>query len=210
MDQQTYSLALSPSDPSWPSMIQTTDIPGLLIYQRDTFSDDRGFFREAVELRDMEKVLGKQITITQWNHSNSVPGVIRGFHSEPWEKLIYVVRGQAMSVIVDLRTDSPTFGKTVKILLGENDRKTIYLPKGMGNSFANVGDTDLEYLYLITGYFEGKPTPAVSWQDPMLTRQFGGWPIEKPIVSEKDMSYPTLKEKYGSEVDFSQFPWLKD
>lgn len=210
MQQNPYTLALSPQEPAWPEMVQTTDIPGLLIYQRDTFSDDRGFFREAVELRDLEKVLGKQITITQWNHSKSIPGVVRGFHAEPWEKLIYVAKGQGMSVIVDLRTDSPTFGKTVKILLGENDRKTIYLPKGMGNSFANIGDTDMEYLYLITGYFEGKPTPAVSWQDPMLTRQFGGWPIERPIVSEKDISYPTLKEKYGSEVDFSKFPWLEE
>lgn len=205
-----YKLALSPTDEAWPAMIQTTDIPGLLIYQRPTFSDERGFFREAVELHDLEKVLGKKIEITQWNHSQSIPRVVRGFHAEPWEKLIYVVKGQGMSVIVDLRTDSPTFGKTVKILLGENDRKTIYLPKGMGNSFANIGDTDLEYLYLITGYFEGKPTPAVSWQDPMLSRQFGGWPIEKPIVSEKDMSYPTLKEKYGNEVDFSKFPWLEE
>lgn len=210
MDAQKYALKMTPQDPQWPTMIETTDIPDLLIYNRETFSDNRGFFREAVELRDIEKVLGKKIEITQWNHSMSVPKVIRGFHAEPWEKLIYVTRGQAMSVIVDLRTDSPTFGKTVKILLGENDRKTVYLPKGMGNSFANVGESDVEYLYLITGYFEGLPTPAVSWQDPMLTRQFGGWPIENPIVSDKDMSYPTLKEVFGDKVDFSQFPWLQE
>jgi dTDP-4-dehydrorhamnose 3,5-epimerase len=205
-----YKLALDPQHSDWPPMITTTDIPGLLIYERDTFSDNRGFFREPVELRDLEKVLGKQITIRQWNHSQSHPNVIRGFHSEPWEKLIYVVKGSVMSVVVDLRTDSPAFGKAVKFTLGENDRKTLYLPKGMGNSFANIGSTDAEYLYLITDYFEGKPTPAVSWQDPVLTKQFGGWPIENPIVSEKDMSYPTLKEKFGSEVDFSKFPWLKE
>jgi len=209
MDKQ-FSLALEPDSSEWPTMIQTTDIPGLLIYQRETFSDNRGFFHEAVELRDFEKVLGKKITITQWNHSQSHPNVIRGFHSEPWEKLIYVVKGEVMSVIVDFRIDSPTFGKAVKILLGENDRKTVYLPKGMGNSFCNIGKTDAEYLYLITDYFEGKPTPAVSWQDPVLTRQFGGWPIQNPIVSDKDMSYPTLKEKFKDEVDFSKFPWLKE
>jgi dTDP-4-dehydrorhamnose 3,5-epimerase len=205
----TYKLALEPKSLDWPKMIHTTDIPGLLIYERETFSDNRGFFREAVELRDLEKVLGKKITITQWNHSQSHPNVIRGFHSEPWEKLIYVVKGEVMAVIVDFRTDSPAFGKAVKIMLGKNDRKTIYLPKGMGNSFCNTGDTDSEYLYLITGYFEGKPTPAVSWQDPMLTKQFGGWPVKNPIVSKKDMSYPTLREKFGKEVDFSKFEWLK-
>lgn len=205
-----YKLAIEPENPEWPQMIQTTEIPGLLIYKRETFSDNRGFFREAVELRDLEKVLGKKIEITQWNHSQSKPNVIRGFHSEPWEKLIYVVKGEVMSVIVDFRTDSPAFGKAVKIMLGENDRKTVYLPKGMGNSFCNVGKEESEYLYLITDYFEGKPTPAVNWNDPMLTKQFGGWPIENTIVSKKDMSYPTLQEKFGNEVDFSNFPWLKE
>jgi dTDP-4-dehydrorhamnose 3,5-epimerase len=205
-----YKLALEPDSPDWPKMIKTTEIPGLLIYERETFSDNRGFFREALELRDLEKVLGKTITITQWNHSQSHPKVVRGFHSEPWEKLIYVVKGQVMSVIIDFRTDSPAFGKAVKILLGENDRKTVYLPKGMGNSFCNLGKGDAEYLYLITGYFENQPTPAVNWNDPMLTKQFGGWPIIDPIVSEKDMNYPTLKEKFGKEVDFSKFEWLKE
>jgi len=205
-----YKLALEPDSPDWPKMIQTTEIPGLLIYERETFSDNRGFFREAAELRDLEKVLGRKITITQWNHSQSHPHVIRGFHSEPWEKLIYIVKGDVMAVIVDFRTDSSTFGKAVKIMLGEKERKTIYLPKGMGNSFCNVGETDSEYLYLITDYFEGKPTPAVSWQDRVLTRQFGGWPVTNPIVSDKDMSYPTLKEKFGHEVDFSKFPWLEE
>ena len=205
-----YKLAIEPDNPDWPKTITTTEIPGLLISERETFSDNRGFFREAVELRDLEKVLGEKISITQWNHSQSHPKVVRGFHSEPWKKIIYVVKGEVMSVIIDFRTDSPTFGKAVKILLGEKRRKTIYLPKGMGNSYCNLGTEDAEYLYMITDYFEGKPTPAVNWNDPVLTRQFGGWPIENPIVSEKDLGYPTLKEKFGNEVDFSKFEWLKE
>ena len=205
-----YQPVLDPQSPEWPKMITTTDIQGLLIYERETFSDDRGFFREPVELRDLEKVLGKQITIKQWNHSKSQPKVIRGIHAEEWDKIIYVPKGLVMSVIVDFRTDSPTFGKAVKTILGDNNRKTIYLPKGMGNSFANIGDTDAEYLYLVTDYYEGKPTPAVSWQDPLLTKQFGGWPIDNPIVSEADRKHPTLKEKFGDDVDFSQFPWLQE
>ena len=206
----SYKLAVSPESSEWPKFIKTTEIPGLLISQRETFEDNRGFFHEAVELRDFEKVLGKKINITQWNHSKSHPKVIRGFHSEPWEKILYVVRGNALSVIVDFRTDSPTFGKAIKITLGENDRKTIYLPLGMGNSFCALGDKDTEYMYMITGYFEGKPIPAVSFKDPVLTKQFGGWPIESPIVSDKDMNYPTIKEKFGDMVDFSKFPWLNE
>lgn len=205
-----YNLVLSPADPDFPKMIQTTEIPGLLIYQRETYEDERGFFKEIVELRDIEKVLGKKINVTQWNHSKSVPNVIRGFHSEPWEKIIYVAKGNALAVIVDFRTDSPTFGKVVKIPLGEDNRNTIYLPIGMGNGFCSLEDVDAEYMYMITGYFEGKPTPAVSYKDPILTKQFGGWPLTNPIVSQKDESYPTLKEKFGEEVDFSKFPWLKE
>jgi len=190
-------------------MIKTTEIPGLLIYEREAHADDRGFFKEIVEIRDLEKVLDKKITITQWNHSRSKPRVIRGFHSEPWEKIVYATRGEVLAVIVDLRIDSPTFGKTVKIELGEDSKKAIYLPYGMGNSFCNIGTTDVEYLYMITGYFEDKPTPAINYNDPLLTKQFGGWPISDPIVSDKDMNYPTLKEKFAAEVDFSKFPWLQ-
>lgn len=204
-----YDFAISSEDASWPKMIKETEIPGLLIYQREVFEDNRGFFHEIIKLRDIEKVIGKKINIVQSNHARSYPGVIRGFHAEPWEKIVYVASGEVMAVIVDFRVDSPTFGKAVKIMLGDKNRNTLYLPEGMGNSFCAVGDEKVEYIYHITQYFEGKPTPAVSYNDPLITKQFGGWPIDNPIVSEKDKSYPTLKEKFGNLVDFSKFPWLQ-
>lgn len=192
------------------SIVKTTEIPGLLVYERPYFEDNRGFFKEIVELRDLEKILGKEIHVKQWNHARSVPNVIRGFHSEPWEKIIYVSTGTALSVIVDFRIDSPTFGKALKFELGENTQRALYLPLGMGNSVCVTGDKTVDYFYLITQYFEGKPTPAVFYKDPILTRQFGGWPVTNPIVSEKDQNYPTLKEKFGDLVDFSRFPWLQE
>jgi len=210
MNTNPFALALERNDPSWPQAIETTAIPGLLISKRQTSTDNRGFFREAIELRDLELVLGKKINVTQWNHSQSHPDVIRGFHSEPWEKIIYVVKGNVIGVIVDFRTDSPTFGKALKFELGENNPITLYLPKGMGNSICNPEKEDAEYLYMITDYFEGKPTPAVNWNDPLLTRQFGGWPVSHPTISEKDKKYPTLREKFSQTIDFSQFPWLKE
>lgn len=188
--------------------IEKTEIPGLLLYKREVFNDGRGFFHEIVELRDLEKVLDKKINVVQANHARSKPGVIRGFHAEPWEKIIYVTKGQVLSVIADFRTDSPTFGKALKFELGDNTNNTIYLPKGMGNAMCVLGGEDAEYIYLITDYFQGRPTPAVFYNDPMLTKQFGGWPVNNPIVSEKDKNYPTLKDKFAEEVDFSKFPWL--
>lgn len=204
-----FSLAIQPDDPQWPSAITPTEIPNLLVYQRQPATDNRGFFYEPIEKRDLEKVFGTSIDIKQWNHSRSLPNVIRGFHAEPWDKIVYVASGKALAVIVDLRVDSPAFGKTLKFELGEDNRRALFLPEGMGNSFCSLGDQPTDYLYLITGYFEGKPTPAVFYNDPMLTQQFGGWPIKNPIVSEKDAQYPTLKEKFGNEVDFTKFPWLQ-
>ncbi len=210
MDNNPYKLAISPDDPSWPKMIQTTQIPGILIYERQTFPDERGFFREVVEVRDLEKVLGKKISTVQWNHASSHPRVIRGFHAEPWEKMIYVVKGEVMAVLVDFRTDSPTFGKAIKIIMDDKSHKTIYLPLGIGNSYCNLGNEDCEYMYLVTDYYADKPTPSVNLEDPLLVRQFGGWPVENPIISEKDKQNPMFKEKFAGQIDFSQFIWLNE
>ena len=210
MANMNSPFVISPDSPDWPRMVETTDIPGILTYERETFTDERGFFREVVELRDIEKVLGHTLEVKQWNHSQSIPKVIRGFHAEPWEKLIYVVTGTIMSVFVDFRTDSKTFGKAITMTLSEENRKLVYLPLGIGNSYCNIGDTAAEYMYLVTDYYAGKPTPAVLWNDPIITNQFGGWKVENPLISEKDLNHPTLKEKFGSVVDFSKFPWLKD
>ena len=205
-----YSLALDSNSPEWPQMIQTTEIPQLLTYDRQSFPDDRGFFKEIVELRDLEKVLGKEITLVQANHSNSYPNVIRGFHSESWEKIIYVTRGTVKAVFVDLRTDSHTFGKAITLTFSDDNRKAVYLPKGIGNSYANIGQEDAEYIYMVTDYYKGEKTPAVNLNDPVLTKQFGGWGLENPIISDADKNHPTLKEKFGNEVDFTKFAWLNE
>ncbi|HSW96206.1 MAG TPA: dTDP-4-dehydrorhamnose 3,5-epimerase family protein [Candidatus Saccharimonadales bacterium] len=203
-----FQLSMQPSDSNWPAMIATTDIPGLLVYERQTFEDNRGFFREAMEKRDLETVFNKKIDIVQWNHSRSLPGVTRGFHAEPWDKIIYAATGNVLSVIVDLRIDSPAFGKVLTFEIGGEKKRTLFLPEGLGNAYCCQGDIPADYFYLTTDYYAGKPTPAVSLTDPMLTSQFGGWKVKNPIISEKDMQTPTLAEKFGSEIDFSRFPWL--
>ena len=193
-----------------PSFVETTEIPGLLVCKRPTVDDERGFFREAIELRDYERALKKKIDVVQWNHSRSHSGVIRGFHAEPWDKIIYVPDGNVMAAIADFRTDSPTFGKVLTFQLGDENRQTLYVPQGLANSFCALGGQDANYMYLVTAYYAGKPTPIVAWNDPILTSQFGGWPVENPIMSpkDKDIHNPTLKEKFGNQVDFSKFPWL--
>ncbi len=205
MEQRSKPEAAPQETSSW---VQSTAIADLLVYERPTFPDARGFFREAVEKRDLEAALGRQIAVVQWNHSRSVPGVLRGFHAEPWEKMIYVAHGEVLAAIVDLRVDSPSFGKVVTIELGEQHRRTVFLPLGMGNAFCVTGNEPADYLYLVTAYYEGKPTSAVSLLDPLLVRQFGGWPVAQPIISDKDAQHPTLAAQYADRVDFNRFPWL--
>jgi dTDP-4-dehydrorhamnose 3,5-epimerase len=207
--ETTYSLTIDPNSPEWPDIIQTTEIPQLLLYERPTFPDNRGLFKEIVELRDLETVLGKEIHIVQANHSKSIPRVIRGIHSEPWEKIIYVPKGTVKAVFVDLRTDSPVFGKAITITFSDTNRKAVYLPKGIGNSYANIGEEDAEYIYMVTDYYKGEKTPAINLNDPLLTKQFGGWGIENPIISDADKNHPTLQEKFGNEIDLNAYSWLK-
>lgn len=204
------ALALAPDDPRWPPMVTTTEIPGLLIYERPTFADERGFFREPLEKRDLEAVLGRDLTVVQWNHSRSLPGVIRGFHAEPWEKLVYVAHGTVLAAIVDLRVASPAFGRVVTVGLGGDHPRTLFLPLGLGNAFAVTGTEPADYLYLVTAYYDPRPAPAVSVLDPRLTRQFGGWPVAAPIISDKDRAHPTLAARFGDRVDFAAYPWLRD
>ena len=185
-----------------------TDIEGLLVLERSIMDDERGFFREVLEKRDIEATTGKKIEIVQWNHSRSKPGVIRGIHAEPWDKIVYCVHGSVLAVAVDLRVGSSTFGKVFSKELGESNMCALYIPQGVANSFCVLGSESADYSYLVTAYYEGKPTPAIFWNDPLITKQFGGWPIKNPVVSDKDKNYPTLNEKFGGEVDFSKYPWL--
>lgn len=190
------------------SRVVPTDVKDLLVIKMPTFGDERGFFREVLELRDLESYLNKKIEVVQWNHSRSKPGVVRGIHAEPWDKIVYCASGSVLAVVVDLRTDSATFGKVFSQKLGGGELTALYLPNGIANSFCVLGEKPSDYCYLVTSYYEGKPTPAISWNDPMILKQFGGWPVENPVVSDKDKAHPTLKEKFGGEVDFSKYPWL--
>src|SRR5438552_2406267 len=94
------------------SYVSTGSIPGMIIVERPTKIDDRGFFRE-VERRgpDVDAVLQMTVEHRQWNHSRSVRGVLRGIHVARWTKCVYVVRGEAQAVVVDLRQESPQFGR---------------------------------------------------------------------------------------------------
>lgn len=173
--------------------IKKTSIPGLLILERPTFDDERGFFREVFHLNELEEALGHEFKPIQWNHSRSKPRVLRGQHAENWNKLIYPVSGELFASIVDIRPDRETFGKVETFKFDDNKRYALFIPKGMANSYCVIGKVDVDYLYLVDAYYDGSDTRAIAWDDPNINID---WPIDNPIISERDKNNPTLRELF--------------
>lgn len=175
--------------------VETTSIDGLLVVHQPTHGDDRGFFRQTWVASELADALGRQPTFVQGNHSRSAPGVLRGFHAEPWDKLIQVTRGRALAVIADLRPDSATFGTTESFELGDGtSRLRLFVSEGLGNSYCVLGDDPADYLYDVTAEWRpGVDKRAVAWDDPTLAVD---WPLSDPVLSDDDRVAPTLRERH--------------
>lgn len=173
--------------------IKTTTLEGLLKLERPTFEDERGFFREVFHLDELNEVLGWEFKPVQWNHSRSAPKVLRGIHAENWNKLIYPIRGEAFAVVVDIREDSPNFGKYEIFQFSESERYALFIPIGFANSFCVTGEEEVDYLYLVDVYYDGSDIRAIAFDDPTLKIE---WPIKDLIISERDKNNPTLKELF--------------
>jgi dTDP-4-dehydrorhamnose 3,5-epimerase len=181
--------------------VEPTRIAGLHVVRWDTHGDERGFFRQTYQRSELEAALGHAPTFRQGNHSRSGPGVLRGFHAEPWDKLVYVTRGRAFCAIADIRPDSDTFGEVETFLIGDapGERIRIYLSQGLANSFLTLEDTD--YLYDVTDEFRpGIDKPSVAWDDPDLAV---AWPVTDPVLSDADRANPTLRELFPAHPRFA-------
>lgn len=175
------------------SFIKETSIPGLFVIEMPTYKDDRGFFRENVRLNALQKVSKIGFNVKQWNHARSKPGVIRALHAEGWNKLVYPVTGKMFSALVDIRPESPTFGKIETFEFDENTHKALFIPKGVANSICVTGKKTVDYFYLVDAYYDGKDTTAVAWDDPDLAIK---WPVKKPIISDRDRNNPRLRDLF--------------
>lgn len=173
--------------------VDRTDIAGLLVVRWETHGDERGFFRQTYQVRELEEALGRSVTLRQGNHSRSAPGVLRGFHAEPWDKLVYVVRGRAFCAIADIRPESPTFGTAATFELGDapGERIRLFIAEGLANSFCTLGEGPTDYVYDVSDYFgTGLDKPSVAWDDPDLAV---AWPVAHPTLSAADTANPTLR-----------------
>lgn len=177
--------------------IKKTSIPGLLVIERPTFKDDRGFFHEIFRRNELEKAAGIKFNPVQWSHSLSKPKVIRALHTEEWNKLIYPVTGKMFAAIADVRPDSDAFG-TVEGFTFDNTKEdsphqALFLPAGLGNSICAMGDEPVNYVYLVDEYWDDSKASGIAWDDPDLAID---WPAKDPILSDRDKDNPTLRELY--------------
>ncbi|MGH2457386.1 MAG: dTDP-4-dehydrorhamnose 3,5-epimerase family protein [Chloroflexota bacterium] len=174
--------------------VQSTSIPDLVVVERPTLGDERGFFRE-IERRptDVDASLDRAIVHRQWNHSRSTRGVLLGIHVARWAKCVYVVRGEVQAVAVDLRPDSEHFGKHESFELGDSRRAMIVVPSGCGNAFLVLSDV-VDYLYSVDQEWYPGGEFGIAWDDPDLAID---WRIEgMPILSAKDQTLPRARERF--------------
>ena len=177
--------------------IKKTSIPGLLVIERPTHRDFRGFFHEIFRQNELEKVAGIKFNPVQLNHAVSVSRVIRAIHTEGWNKLVYPATGKMFAAIVDVRPESKTFGR-VETFTFDNTRKdsphkALFLPKGMGNSVCVIGKEPVHYFYIVDEYWDDKKAAGIAWDDPDLAID---WPVKNPIISERDKNNLTLREHF--------------
>jgi len=168
-------------------------ISGPKLISLDLFQDARGFFVERYNERKFA-ALGLPTNFVQDNHSRSAPGVIRGLHFQfepPTAKLVGVVRGRIWDVFVDLREESPTFGRHGTVELTGDSGQLLMLPADFAHGFCVLGDEPADVFYKVDTHYNAKGESGFRWDDPDLAIP---WPIQNPIVSEKDRILPTFRE----------------
>ena len=165
--------------------IQSTSLDGLVVLKPEKHEDPRGFFMEVFHHEKL-KQKGIDFSVKQINQSHSHRGVIRGLHlqwDKPLAKIIRVVKGAIVSVAVDIRKKSPTFGQWVGIELDDKEQHLLYAPFGFAMGFCATEDADVEYLY--SAEYNALGEGSILWNDPTLAI---AWPIADPVVSARDQA----------------------
>ena len=182
--------------------VRKTDIQDLLVIEPEIYGDSRGYFFESFSKKKFEAATGVHADFVQDNESKSAYGVIRGLHFQKdphaQAKLVRVVRGKVLDVAVDLRPDSPTYGRYHVEELSEDNHLQMFIPKGFAHGFSVLSD-EAVLQYKCDGYYNPESEGGIAWNDPDLNIDWG-IPAEKVILSAKDKDRQTLKE-YGLTIN---------
>jgi dTDP-4-dehydrorhamnose 3,5-epimerase len=166
------------------------DLPDVVVIEPDVHRDNRGFFLETFHAAKYSTG-GVGGPFIQDNHSRSVASTLRGLHLQrrrPQGKLIRVIEGGIFDVAVDVRPDSPTFGRWVGVTLTSDNFKQCYVPPGFAHGFCVVSAI-AQVEYKCTDFYDPADEIGVAWNDPALAIE---WPVTDPLLSERDRHHPPL------------------
>lgn len=172
-----------------------TIIQGVFIIEPKVFKDSRGYFFEAWKQQEFTEKVGA-VNFIQDNESKSSFGVLRGLHYQKGEfaqaKLVRVIKGTVLDVAVDIRRSSPTFGKYVMVELSEENKRQLFIPRGLAHGFLVMSDEAI-FTYKVDNVYAPQAEAGIRWNDPELAIE---WPIDpqKVSTSEKDLVQPLLKD----------------
>lgn len=178
-----------------------TEIDGVVIIEPTLYKDSRGYFFESFNKNEFkEKVC--DIEFVQDNESMSSYGVVRGLHYQkmPYSqsKLVRCVLGSVLDVAVDIRIDSPTFGKYVAVELSEDNHRQLFIPRGFAHGFSVLSEKAI-FQYKCDNFYEPKSDGGIYLLDKELNIDWKV-PIKDMIISEKDMKQPLLKEVFDFNI----------
>ncbi|MBK5914890.1 dTDP-4-dehydrorhamnose 3,5-epimerase [Rhodocyclus purpureus] len=170
-------------------------IPEVLLIEPKVFGDARGFFFESYNRRAFQDATGCDCDFVQDNHSKSARGVLRGLHyqlpPQAQGKLVRAVAGEVFDVAVDIRRDSPTFGRWVGCVLSAANCRQLWIPPGFAHGFVVLSES-AEFLYKTTDYWAPALERAIAWNDPAIGID---WPLTgEPLLSGKDAVAPLLAD----------------
>jgi dTDP-4-dehydrorhamnose 3,5-epimerase len=172
-----------------------TAVSGAVIIEPRVFGDQRGFFLETFQAKRYRELAGIGLDFVQDNHSRSRQGVLRGLHFQkqhPQGKLVRVVRGAVFDVAVDVRPDSPTFGKWAGVELTEDNHRQFWVPPGLAHGFVVLSEV-ADFEYKCTDYYDPTDEGCLLWNDPDIGI---AWPVSEPLLSDKDRLGKTFKELF--------------
>ncbi len=175
-----------------PFTFKKLSIPDVILVEAKSFPDDRGFFLESFKESSFIEN-GINTKFVQDNYSRSIKSVLRGLHYQKnpkaQAKLVTVLRGEIFDVAVDIRKNSPTYGKWVSEILSEQNHKLLYIPEGFAHGYCVLSD-EADIFYKVNQEYSPEYDSGIIWNDPEISIK---WPIDKPIISEKDQILPLLK-----------------
>lgn len=173
-----------------------TKLNGVFIIEPDVFGDDRGYFYESFNAKKFKEKTGIEVNFVQDNESKSKYGVVRGLHFQKGDyaqtKLVHVAKGRILDIAVDIRKDSPTYGKHVAIELSDVNHRQLYISKGFAHGFSVLSEEAI-FQYKCDNYYAPQSEGGILWNDPTIAID---WqiPITDIVLSEKDKNHPLLKD----------------